>query len=463
MDLAIGREFQFYNFATFQNSHGKGQIRSNKGGSTQGQGDQMDEEEEDEESSSSSLAISPTALYSDRIGTQRSLEAEETLKSFRQQWKKELGAEGEEFQKDSATYTSFEVGSADKDSFDNCQEKGVDVDIEKQARKLFLEGVELEQNGKLYDAILQYKKAVHLVPDIEIKVFNYLKDNGEATTNPNINIKTPDIVGETSPKQDVNYSPILLGDDLNCDLVSKFSLLSLQQKCLCFPENPAKDADITRLPMEVLINILKWVVSSELDLYSLESCSEVCRGFYLASRAPDLWRLICLQTWGLESIDALPHSIKNNLRNSGNDWRTHFLKNPRVHLNGCYIAKMTYMREGERGFQDHELYRAWHMVHFYRLIRFFPGGKIIMITTAEEPSQAVKAFNMQGICIPDCMIGRYRTVHNRVICVAQKAKDYNGNNSTTSNNVPKYQRSGKTVKAVPYVFEVPEQVFHFVS
>ena len=68
-----------------------------------------------------------------------------------------------------------------------------------------------------------------------------------------------------------------------------------------------------------------------------------------------------------------------------------------------------------------------------------------------------------SICIPDCMIGRYRTVHNRVICVAQKAKDYNGNNSSISNSVPKYQWSGKTVKAVPYVFEVPEQVFHFVS
>ena len=150
--------------------------------------------------------------------------------------------------------------------------------------------MEFEQNGQLYDAIVQYKKAVHLVPDIEIKVFNYLKDNGEATTNPNINIKTPDftgtfwhfigiqvffrglyisitgleeyeqsnqnykilISGETLPKQDVSYSPILLRDDLDCDLVSKFSLLSLQQKCLCFPENPAKVRNDERLFMLIL-------------------------------------------------------------------------------------------------------------------------------------------------------------------------------------------------------------------
>ena len=40
--------------------------------------------------------------------------------------------DGEEFQKDSSTYTSFEVGNAGKDSFDNCQEKNAEVDIEKQ-------------------------------------------------------------------------------------------------------------------------------------------------------------------------------------------------------------------------------------------------------------------------------------------------------------------------------------------
>ena len=118
--------------------------------------------------------------------------------------------------------------------------------------------------------------------------------------------------------------------------------------------------------MEVLINILKWVVSSELDLCSLESFSKVCRGFYLASRSSDIWRLMCLQTWGIESVDALGPSIKNNLNNYGNDWRNYFLTNPRVHFTGCYIAKMSYMREGERGFQDDEQYRAWHMVHYYR-------------------------------------------------------------------------------------------------
>jgi hypothetical protein len=38
--------------------------------------------------------------------------------------------------------------------------------------------VEHEENGRLYEAILQYKKALHLVPDIEFKVFNFMKEKG---------------------------------------------------------------------------------------------------------------------------------------------------------------------------------------------------------------------------------------------------------------------------------------------
>ena len=57
---------------------------------------------------------------------------------------------------------------------------------------MFLEGVEHEQNGMLYEAILKYKKAVHLVPDIEYKVFNFLK---EKNTKTNVSISSSSLKG----------------------------------------------------------------------------------------------------------------------------------------------------------------------------------------------------------------------------------------------------------------------------
>ena len=62
--------------------------------------------------------------------------------------------------------------------------------------------------------------------------------------------------------------------------------------------------------------------------------------------------------------------------------------------------------------------------------------------------------------IPDSMIGRYQTVHDRVTCVVQK---HNSNTNNNNDPVLKYKRSNKSGKNVPYVFELPDQVFHFVS
>jgi F-box protein 9 len=41
-----------------------------------------------------------------------------------------------------------------------------------QAKILFLKGVENEQNGKLYEAIQFYRRAVQLVPDIEFRLYD---------------------------------------------------------------------------------------------------------------------------------------------------------------------------------------------------------------------------------------------------------------------------------------------------
>merc|ERR1712226_1742195 len=118
---------------------------------------------------------------------------------------------------------------------------------------------------------------------------------------------------------------------------------------------------------------------------------------------------------------------------------------------------MTYLREGERGFQDNSgkaIFKSWHVVYYHRLIRFFAGGRIIMATTSEDPATAVKLLNSRSSCaIQGCMFGHYRTVNNRVICVLQKPKHVE----------PKRRMSLRQRKAIKkaYVYEVPDQDFHF--
>ena len=106
---------------------------------------------------------------------------------------------------------------------------------------------------------------------------------------------------------------------------------------------------VTGLPIQVVQYILKWVVSAELDWVSLERCAQVCRALYLAARDSELWRLGCARLWGVAALQSGPPT----------DYRQLLIDRPRVLFGGCYVSKITYLREGERGYQDHETFRAW--------------------------------------------------------------------------------------------------------
>jgi len=371
-------------------------------------------EEEDDESSSSSPTESSTI--------------EDELESFRQKWKQDLAGGSSNFT--SSLEDNGNVAKNNKNQNNNTEEK---------ARDLFLEGVEHEQNGELFEAIQKYRKAVNLVPDIEFKV------EEQRCRNDNTRNKETEKDGNETDEDIEDIDPEDPEVNEETDLLLKFSRLKLKG-------HSSQDVDtsnfatihISSLPMEVLIHILKWVVSTELDLKSLENFSSVCRGFYVAARASDIWRRVCIQTW----VAGLPIEEP-----SLGGWRTLFLSRPRVNFNGCYISRVTYLREGERGFQDNEFYKSWHVVHYYRILRFFPGGRVVMGTTAEQPAVAVKLFNSRYNCaIQGCMFGQFRTINNHIHCILQKPKLP----ETKMNRRYSLKKKSRN----PYVFEVPEQNFH---
>jgi len=369
-------------------------------------------EEDDEESSSSSLTASSAV--------------EDELESFRQNWKQDL-----------AGASAGNLGSFDNDNkiYQNTEEK---------ARDLFLEGVEHEQNGDLFEAIQKYRKAVNLVPDIENKVEEQRCRNDNSIRN-----KEKEVEGDQTDEdlEDIDPEDPEMNDE-ESDLLLKFSRMRLKGHSSqdVDTSSSSTSAHISSLPMEVLIHILKWVVSSELDLKSLENFSQVCRGFYVAARASDIWRRVCIQTW----VAGLPIEEP-----SLGGWRTIFLSRPRVNFNGCYISRVTYLREGERGFQDNEFYKSWHVVHYHRFLRFFPGGRVVMVTTAEQPSVAVKLLNSRYRSgIEGCMFGQFRTINNHIHCILQKPKPQD--NKTNR----RYSLKKKKPLKSPYEFEVPDQNYH---
>ncbi|MBZ3881643.1 F-box only protein 9 [Sciurus carolinensis] len=311
-----------------------------------------------------------------------------------------------------------------------------------QARELFLKAVEEEQNGALYEAIKFYRRAMQLVPDIEFKITYTRSPDGDGVGN--------------------SYIEDNDDDSKMADLLSYFQQqLTFQESVLklCQPELESSQTHISVLPMEVLMYIFRWVVSSDLDLRSLEQLSLVCRGFYICARLmanwvvpeprihkdlhspsgslgpmaqlavmqaktqayltamdPEIWRLACLKVWGRSCIKLVPYS----------SWREMFLERPRVRFDGVYISKTTYIRQGEQSLDG--FYRAWHQVEYYRYIRFFPDGHVMMLTTPEEPQSIVPRLRTRNTRTDAILLGHYRLSQDtdnqtKVFAVITKKKE----------------------------------------
>ncbi|XP_026727206.1 F-box only protein 9 [Trichoplusia ni] len=365
------------------------------GTSAGGSGSDCEGEEPEDPSSSLHEQVQDIASTLTNLNVQDNAQDSgvDELSAFRQQWQREL---------ESTTTPQRELRPASQKPAVADQEQEPLTDEDK-AKQLFLNAVELERGGKLYEAIQQYKRAMQILPDVETRLYDELRTD------------TPE--GEESETEEVarvdNAHP---SDDEDAvegeDLLARLQRIVARKGVLCEQEHPAKGAHVSWLPYEVVQVVLRWVVSAELDAGSLERAAAVCRGLYVAAREPDIWRSLCVKTWGIDC---------GTPRTSGfSSWRQMYVERPRLQLHGVYISKTTYIRHGENSFQD-QFYRPWYLIDYYRYLRFFPDGLVLMYTTAEEPAVSVGHLKYRlakpGLGI---MTGHYRLIGDKVVIMIKK-------------------------------------------
>lgn len=90
--------------------------------------------------------------------------------------------------------------------------------------------------------------------------------------------------------------------------------------------------------------------------------------------------------WGENNI--------NNYLSSYENWRTMYLQRPRLNFDGMYISKASYARAGEKGLDN--FYQPWHLVEYYRYLRFFADGTVYFLTTPDEPKLIVGKLKSRG-------------------------------------------------------------------
>ncbi|XP_063244139.1 F-box only protein 9 isoform X2 [Bacillus rossius redtenbacheri] len=328
--------------------------------------------------------------------------AEDALTIFRDQWQRELGAQPQKKMNDAFAGEKLSDNKADT--------------YMDKAKTLFLQGVENERNRKFYEAIQCYRRAVQLVPDIEFQLYEAskpkMRERQDATTAEEL---------ETSLEHGSDGNASTDEEDeeeegKDGSLLSRLLRIFSRCRCTCIPQTEQKTTHISALPFEILLYILRWVVSSELDIRSLEQCAGVCRGFYLCSRDEEIWRLACVRVWGVHCGGLTNYE----------SWRRMFIDRPHLQFNGCYISKTTYIRPGENSFRD-QFYRSWHVVEYYRYLRFFPDGLVLMLTTPDEPATSLQQLRYRMPRNPTVLSGHYR-LHDDCVVIALQRQNLSGNN-----------------------------------
>jgi F-box protein 9 len=242
------------------------------------------------------------------------------------------------------------------------------------------------------------------------------------------------------------------------DLLAGFQGLTIQPTPPEIEGMPAPPCPISKLPNEILVNILMEVAI--LDVASFVKLFQVCKSFaYMVSTEEQIWKRICLgpevgfggmhYKWQREITgevleeDDLDHIIDDSSkegemtnvildpqRNSevlldeaySSSWQKMFRVRPRIRFNGVYISTVNYIRPGQASPSQITWNSPVHIVTYYRYLRFFRDGTVISLLTTSEPGDVVHFLtknihethtNGQGAHLPSAVMlnaakGRWR-------------------------------------------------------
>ncbi|XP_065652254.1 F-box only protein 9 isoform X4 [Hydra vulgaris] len=193
---------------------------------------------------------------------------------------------------------------------ENKDQTSKNLSVEEKAAQFFKQGAQFEADGNINAALYFYRQAVRLVPDIEFKIKYDERD--QIDTEQEVKISFPDNSTEINALETLTIS-----------------LQYLNVKGSCIAEAPQKGLHISALPTELLNVIIRWIVSLDLDIKSLERLSLVCKWFYTCVRDEDLWKTICKKIWGTSC--KVTHLYSNS-------WRLMYYQRPHIQYNGTVLV-----------------------------------------------------------------------------------------------------------------------------
>eukprot|EP00753_Platysulcus_tardus_P018307 PLAT6819.3.p1 GENE.PLAT6819.3~~PLAT6819.3.p1 ORF type:complete len:547 (+),score=195.42 PLAT6819.3:49-1641(+) len=156
---------------------------------------------------------------------------------------------------------------------------------------------------------------------------------------------------------------------------------------------PPTDA-LSLMPPELAREIFSF-----LDGPTLGRCSIICLTWKARSRTGALWKVLCKR-----SLEKKVYRRRPNLK-EWRSWRALYLRFPRVRLDGMYVVRSTYVRQGIRNMWSDSEWAVLQVVYF-RYFVFLPAGRLLYSCVPDLPAKAARALK-RGADAASVHKGRY--------------------------------------------------------
>lgn len=178
---------------------------------------------------------------------------------------------------------------------------------------------------------------------------------------------------------------------------------NLSSNLLFEPLELERPCSIQKIPPELILQILSSMARTRSTVHlavgMIERFGRVSRFARVITLEPSIWRWICETIYQVDlfvnhynpsfypRLARLEYVGSLCTRSHGLDWRRMYIEQPRIRLDGCYIALIRYPRLGESA---NPWYSPTHFVTYFRYLRFFENGTCLSLTSTEQPNTVVR-------------------------------------------------------------------------
>ncbi|KAA1470230.1 hypothetical protein DENSPDRAFT_774385 [Dentipellis sp. KUC8613] len=262
--------------------------------------------------------------------------------------------------------------------------------VRSRALDVYTRAVHCEQASQLDEALGLYRQAFRMDPDVD-RAYAFVQRQAEvmhAVADRPAHRKSAPVSSSPEVHEITEAVKVLKPPSTENNRWTTSgtlaSLLETFEHPLSFePDDEGQACAFNSLPDELVSHVLSYLGPT-----SIERFAAVSKKARVLTLDPLIWRGFCEAVYKPPQI-AVDDTLEDMVAElyAGN-YRRMYIEQPRVRVDGVYIAVCHYIRPGQ---SENAWVNISHLITYHRYLRFYPGGQVISLLANEEfePQQVI--------------------------------------------------------------------------